>query len=64
MAFGIPSEYFHGGFGLPDPNRGEPVSDVRTNVEDELTQLLVKAGVTWNPRNIARFLINNGVTIS
>ena len=62
MAFGIPSEYFHGGFGLPDSD--EPVNDVRTNVEDELTQLLMKAGVTWNPRNIARFLINNGVTIS
>ena len=62
MAFGIPSEDFHGGFGLPD--RDEPVNDKKTSIEDELTRLLMKAGVTWQPRNIARFLIYNGVTIS
>ena len=63
MAFGIPSEDFHGGFGLPDRDE-QPVNDTKTSIEDELTRLLMKAGVTWQPRNIARFLVYNGVTIS
>ena len=31
--------------------------------EDVLTHLLIKSGVTWNPRKIANFLISNGVSV-
>ena len=65
MPFGIPSEDFHGGFGLPHDG-DEPVAVVKfpaTIKESALTELLIRAGVTWAPRNVARFLLANGVDI-
>ena len=65
MPFGIPSEDFHGGFGLPHED-DEPVAVVKhltTTKEAALTELLIRAGVTWAPRNVARYLLANGVDI-
>ena len=65
MPFGIPSEDFHGGFGLPHDD-DEPIAVVKfpeTTKESVLTELLIRAGVTWAPRNVARFLLANGVDI-
>lgn len=31
--------------------------------ETALTELLIRAGVTWAPRKVARFLLANGVDI-
>ena len=66
MPFGIPSEDFHGGFGLPHDEDNEPIVTVaptRKEREMALTNLLIRAGVTWAPRDVARFLLNNGVSI-
>ena len=66
MPFGIPSEDFHGGFGLPHDYENEPVAVVKfpaTTKETVLTELLIRAGVTWAPRNVASFLLANGVDI-
>ena len=65
MPFGIPSEDFHGGFGLPHED-DEPVVVVKypmTTKETVLTELLIHAGVTWAPREVARYLLANGVNI-
>jgi hypothetical protein len=65
MPFGIPSEDFHGGFGIPHDD-DEPVAVVKhptTTKEAALTELLIRAGVTWAPRKVARFLLANGVDI-
>ena len=59
MPFGIPSEDFHGGFGLPEVRNIEQETDEVT----ELTKLLIKAGVTWAPRQKAEFLLANGVRL-
>ena len=67
MPFGIPSEDFHGDFGLPHDDDDEPVAVVKfpaTTKESALTELLIRAGVTWAPRNVARFLLANGVDIA
>lgn len=67
MPFGIPSEDFHGGFGLPhEDDEIEPVAEVKLTAaikETALTELLIRAGVTWTPRRVARFLLANGVDI-
>ena len=73
VPFGIPSEDFHGGFGLPhdddyDPYTGKyafcgPEKKTKMTKETALTELLIRAGVTWAPRNVARFLLANGVDI-
>ena len=66
MPFGIPSEDFHGGFGLPHDDDYEPVAVVKhptTTKETALTELLIRAGVTWRPREVARYLLANGVNI-
>ena len=66
MPFGIPSEDFHGGFGIPHDDEIEPVAVVTftaTTKETALTELLIRAGVTWAPREVARFLLANGVDI-
>lgn len=67
MPFGIPSEDFHGGFGIPhDNDEIEPVAEVKLTAEIKetaLTYLLIRAGVTWAPRKVARFLLANGVDI-
>ena len=65
MPFGIPSEDFRGGFGLPHED-DEPVAvmnHLTTTKEAALTELLIRAGVTWAPRNVARYLLANGVDI-
>ena len=65
MPFGIPSEDFHGGFGLPHDD-DEPIAVVKfptANKETALTELLIRAGVTWAPREVARYLLANGVDI-
>jgi hypothetical protein len=56
MPFGIPSEDFHGGFGLPHDD-DEPVAVVKHPVTTKETAL------TWAPRKVARFLLANGVNI-
>lgn len=64
MPFGIPSEDFHGGFGLPhDDEFVATINFPTTTKESALTELLIRAGVTWAPRNVARFLLANGVDI-
>lgn len=67
MPFGIPSEDFHGGFGIPhDDDEIEPVAAVKLTAEVKetaITYLLVRAGVTQAPRKVARFLRANGVDI-
>ena len=41
MAFGIPNEYFHGGFGLPDPNEEvKRVSSSKDELVDDLNSIL------------------------
>ena len=65
MPFGIPSEDFHGGFGLPHDD-DETITVVKlptTTKETALTELLIRAGVTWAPRKVARYLLANGVDI-
>lgn len=61
MPFGIPREDFHGGFGLPEVRDIE--QEQNTDEVTELTMLLIKAGVTWAPRQKAEFLLANGVRL-
>lgn len=62
MPFGIPSEDFHGGFGIPDED--EEIKLVEEDKqEDLLTQILIEAGVTWFPRGVARALLARGVRV-
>lgn len=52
MPFGIPSEDFHGGFGLPHDN-DEPVVVVKhptITKEAASTELRIRVGVTWAPK--------------
>lgn len=63
MPFGIPREDFHGGFGLPEVRDIEQEQEQKTDEVTELTMLLIKAGVTWAPRQKAEFLLANGVRL-
>ena len=68
MPFGIPSEYFHGGFGIPDKDEYTPEESKHRideiSQESCLTQALIDSGVTWNPRGVARELLSRGVRIT
>ena len=64
MPFGIPSEDFHGGFGIPyDEETVSVIKFPTATKETALTELLIRAGVTWAPRKVARYLLANGVDI-
>lgn len=60
MPFGIPSEDFCGGFGIPDQDEEVECAD-QDKQENLLTQMLIDAGVTWSPRCVARALMARGV---
>ena len=61
MPFGIPSEDFRGGFGLPDETNAVEVD--RGEQVRLLTRALIEAGVVQRPAYMAEFLFDYGVRV-
>lgn len=62
MPFGIPSEDFHGGFGIPE-NEVECVEENRTEQVRLITRALIEAGVVQKPSYMAEILFDYGVRV-
>lgn len=61
MPFGIPSEDFNGGFGIPEQTY--PVESDRDEQVRLLTRALIEAGVVQKPSYMADFLFDYGVRV-
>lgn len=60
MPFGIPSEDFHGGFGIPEQ---EERVDNRSREIYALSQILSRVDLSMSPIFIAKYLYDRGVRV-
>lgn len=61
MPFGIPSEDFHGGFGIPEET--DSIEADRDEQVRLITRALIEAGVVQGPAYMAVFLFDYGVRV-